>query len=245
MAQDPAAADPSVQADLERIVGLARERIGPASGRALAETSIVQDIRARERDGVELEDAILAHVFRVGQADPQVSGEFLEYFARLLLGPRVGPSVVAPALRHLFDTDDLVQSVFGDLWPDLREFTFETRAQFLSLLAQRVRWKASDKSRRLTRGIRREDQRVSERPEDLTLPEERSSPASQLAAREESARLALVLCRLEDRDRVLLRLHLEGKDAEQIAKELDLGYEAARKALQRAKKRAQELIEED
>ena len=56
---------------------------------------------------------------------------------------------VQPSLRRMVDSDDLVQSVFAEIWGNLPDFEFTTRGAFISLLSQRMKWKASNESRRM------------------------------------------------------------------------------------------------
>ena len=100
---------------------------------------------------VDLEDAVLAEVHRVAKTDARVADEFVGYFLSDLM--RLGGSALSPGLRRFLDTGDLVQSVLGDLWPELASVRFETRGRFLSYLARRLGWKAGDKA--LQRAMRK------------------------------------------------------------------------------------------
>lgn len=228
------------QALARRALAFARENLGPASERVLTDARAQTFVLARIRSGAALEDAVLAEVFRAGASDRQAADEFLGHLLPGLMN-RAHPQLTR-GLRRFLDTGDLVQSVLGDLWPELLDLRFETRAQFVSLLAQRLRWKASNTTRKLERGRRREDLRIAEPSEDLDPPAEHRSPPSELGSSEERDLLILALMRLPERDQLILRLHLKAEPLEVIARETGLKPEAARKALQRAVRRAREVI---
>jgi hypothetical protein len=153
--------------------------------------------------------------------------------------------MISAGLHRFLDTWDLAQSVLGDLWPQLGSLKFENRARFISLLAQRLSWKSTGRARELARGKRREDLRDPTPPEELDLAETGLSPLSLAGVSEERERLVLILMRLSERDRLLLRMHLRGAALNEIMAETGLAYEAARKALLRAIHRAQALAARD
>lgn len=230
--------DPQTAA--RRVLAFAREQLGPASERVLTDPRAQTVVLGRMRAGTALEDAVLGEVFRAGATDREAADEFLGHLLPDLMG-RAQPQL-SRGLRRFLDTGDLVQSVVGDLWPELLELRFETRAQFVSLLAQRLRWKASNAARGLERGKRREDLRAEAPAEELELAADGPSPLSELGSSEERDLLVLALMKLSERDRLILRLHLRAEPLEVIARETGLGPEAARKALQRAVRRARELV---
>src|SRR5438552_10182657 len=121
------------------ILSFARTRLGPASESALRDAALQALVFSRIRSGAEMEDAILAEVHRASALDRRVADEFLAFF--LEDAHRSGRSLVAANMRRFLDTGDLVHSVLGDVWQDMSSLRFETRAQFISLLAQRLRWK--------------------------------------------------------------------------------------------------------
>jgi RNA polymerase sigma factor (sigma-70 family) len=221
-------------------LAFARERLGPASERVLMDPQAQTVVLGRMRSGVALEDAVLGEVFRAGATDRQAADEFLGHLLPGLM-ERAHPQLTR-GLRRFLDTGDLVQSVLGDLWPELLELRFESRAQFVSLLAQRLRWKASNTTRRLERGRRREDLRSAAPAEELELADDGPSPLSELGSSEEGDLLILALMKLSERDQLILRLHLKAEPLEVIARETGLKPEAARKALQRAIRRARDLV---
>ena len=94
----------------------------------------------------------------------------------------------------------------------------------------------------MKRKRRREDLRSEVAPEELDLEEDRRSPLSEAGSSEERDRLILALMKLSERDRTILRLHLGAQPLEVIASETGLSVESARKALQRAVRRAREVV---
>ena len=217
----------------------ARENLGPASERGVSTASSQALILSRLRAGFDVPDAVLGEVHRLAVGNPRVADEFLAYFLGDL--QRRGRGLVSPGLRRFLDTGDLVQSVLGDFWQEIGNTRFETRAQFVSLLAQRLRWKAADKRKSASALRRSEARRTEERPEDLDLAHERAGPAELAGSQEEAERLALVLLRLPERDQLLIRLYLRGELMSTIAQETHLEVETARKALQRAIRKARML----
>ena len=218
--------------------------LGPRSVEALERRAVQGEVFDRLERGHELEDAVLGAMFGLSRCDQEVAGEFFGHFLGVVLRLQARGDAKGAALRRLMDADDLVQSVMGDLWPELEQLHFETRAQFLSLLAGRVRWKASDHTRKLMRRRRSEDRRVAEGPEELAISSGESSPVTKVCRTELAERVVLAMGRLSERDRQLLRLHLRGEPAATIAREVGLSKEATRKALLRAKQRLGEVFPE-
>ena len=224
----------SVQGAVEAL-RFARERLGPASERALSSPEAQALVLSRARAGSSLEDAVLWFAHREGRSDARVADEFVACFLADLLS--IARPAISPGLRRFLDSGDLVQSVLGDLWGDLADVEFNSRASFLAYLAQRLRWKASDHHRGLHRDRRREDLRVDTDPGELPLAGPERAPDSLAAERDDWERLALRILRLAERDRLLVRLHLRGLSMAELAAEASLEPEAARKALQRALQR--------
>lgn len=234
---DPIDADPKKEA--EAVLAFARQHLGPACERLLLEPTRLAAVIQRVRDGRELEDAVLGVVHQAAAQDRAVADEFLSWF--LLDLHRIGRSFLAPGLQRYLDSGDLVQSVLGDLWPRLAGARFEDRKRFLAFLSNGLRWKAADWARRLGSARRGEDHRVALPPEELPLTAGGASPATQAGASEERERLILILARLPERDRELLRLHLQGRTLREIGTATGLSEDAARKAVQAAIARARSL----
>lgn len=215
--------------------------LGPAAAQFLASPAGAALARARLRGGADLTDAVLGVAHGSAREDPGIASEFAGW---LLLELRAaGRGLAGPALRRFLDTGDLVQSVAGDLWPELFELRFETRGQFLALFAARLRWKAVDRARMHQSGQRREDLRVEARDEDLEPAGVTPSPATEAADREEAELLALALARLSARDAEMIRAWLAGDTWERIGAAAGIAAESARKAVQRAIAHAREIAE--
>lgn len=221
-------------------IRFAEERLGPSSARLLAHADVQALLRSRLRDGRSLPDAVLGLVHERARSDRSVADEFLAYFLdELVRSQRVS---LAPALRRYLETGDLVQSVAKDVWEDLARVEFESRAGFIALLAQRLRWKTLDKARAARRDKRGEDRRVDLDLVERPLPDPAASPATRLELREQSERMVLALLRLSERDRTILRLYLAGASTAALAKALGIREEAARRARARAIERARDHL---
>ncbi len=225
----------SLAADVLRF---ARAKLGPGAEAMLSDPAAQVLVLSRIRSGFDLEDAVLAEVHRAAADNRRLADEFLAYFLNDLM--QLGHRFRSSALERFLDTGDLVQSVVGDLWPNLQSVRFETRGRFLSYLSKRLNWKASDRARRLTAGNRREDRRVDVEPGDLNRESGDPSPSVAAAREEEREMLALAILRLPERDRRIITLFLKGASVQDIAAEVGLSYDAARMALQRAIRKARQ-----
>jgi RNA polymerase sigma factor (sigma-70 family) len=142
------------------------------------------------------------------------------------------------------ESRDIAQSVFGNLWQDLSDLEFRTFPQFLSMVIQRIGWKASNRGRDLRRRKRSEDARV-----DLDvggLGDERSErgPLTQLARAEDRELFIETIMTLPNqRDRGLIMDYLEGRSIREMAESFELEEESARRALNRALERVREHLE--
>lgn len=218
----------------ESALQFAREHLGPACERLMADPARQALVLSRLRNGAELADAVLAEVHAEVARDREAANEFLAYFLDAVV--RRGREALSPGLHRFLDTWDLAQSVFGDLWPDVGSMRFETRAGFLSLLLQRLRWKATGSARR-----HRREEEGGER-ELVEQTDGRPSPATRLTWDEDHERLVLVLLRLPPRDRCLLRNFLRGAPIEASMRELGLSRPTAQRALHRAMARARGVL---
>lgn len=227
----------SSQQHLDRALGFAREQLGPASERLVSSAASQALILSRVRAGVAVEDAVLAEVHRAARVDQRAADEFLAYF--LDDAHRRGSRLLSDGLRRFLETGDLVQSVFGEVWSSIADLQFETRAQFVALLAQRLRWKATDKARRMQSERRNEHNRHPLPVDELSIPADDRPPSSNLGRQEETEEMIARLLRLPERDQQLVRLHLRGADMQAIADATGLSPDTARKALSRAIERIQ------
>ncbi len=210
-------------------------RLGPASARALRSAAGSTELARRLSAGAAHEDAVLGTVHSLARDDPELAAEFLGHFHDDIL--RLGHGRLSPPFRRVLDTDDLVQSMLGDLWQVLGEIRFDNRASFLSLLATRLRWKAQNRARDLRAGPRRLDRQV-ELPAEEIAASPTPGPPTEAAAAEEYADAAARVERLSARDRLLLQALLAGKTLDEIAAECGLEREAARLAVKRAVERS-------
>jgi len=193
--------------------------------------------------GTPMEDAVLRLLHAAIKRDRNVANEFLAFFFYDL--HKLGKFSMSSSsrLRRFLDTGDLVHSVIGDIWTDIPDLKFESRHQFLQLFAQRMGWKVVDKARRLSTQSRREDRRVFVQPESLEQELACEEIPDKVIHDEERDRLALVLLRMSPRDRDLLKLRILGYEIQDIAEEMDMTYDTARKAVSRALGKARKLAE--
>jgi len=228
------------QQHLDQALAFAREQLGPASERIVSAAASQALILSRVRAGMAVEDAVLAEVHRAARADRRAADEFLAYF--LDDAHRRGSRLLSDGLRRFLETGDLVQSVFGEVWTSIADLQFETRAQFVALLAQRLRWKATDKARRMQSQRRNEQNRHPLPVDELSLAAEDRPPSSNIGRREETEEMIARLLRLPERDQTLVRLHLRGASHQEMAEATGLSPDTARKALSRAIERIQNRV---
>lgn len=225
------------QQHIDMALAFAKDHLGPASERIVSAAASQALILSRVRAGIAVEDAVLAEVHRAARADRRAADEFLAYF--LDDAQRRGSQLLSDGLRRFVETDDLVQSVFGEVWTSIADLQFETRAQFVALLALRLRWKATDKARRLQSQRRGEQHRHPLPVDELALPADDKPPSSNLGRREETQEMIARILRLPERDQILVRLHLRGASHQEMAEATGLSPDTARKALSRAVERIQ------
>ena len=235
------------QGALEReIVSFAETRLGRASLQHVSRPDVLAAIVARRRSGHCLEDAVLAEIHAGLPGNVALADQFAAYLLYDLMKMGSNSMAATSGLRRFLDTGDLVLSVFGDLWHDIPAVKFESCAQFKTLFAQRLNWKAASSARRFTTDKRGEQHRHPRPPEELELAagDDSAAPLAAAIREEERARLILILLRLSDRDRQLLTLHLKGLGPTEIAQRLGLQYDAARKGLTRAIEQARKLAQD-
>lgn len=193
-------------------------------------------------EGRELADAVLKVVHGLIRCNPDVANEFLGHF--LIDLSKLGKFSMSSSsrLRRFLDTGDLVHSVIGDLWNEIPALEFESRAQFLQLFSQRIRWKATDNARKLGSKSRREELRVFVEPEDLQRVDETSDVSDDMIRAEEHDLFVLTMLKLKKRDQKLLAMRLNGYEISEIAQAFSMEYDSARKALSRAVSQVRGLI---
>lgn len=210
--------------------------LGPASLAVLVQEPQAGELRQRlEQMGIE--DAVLGLVHRLSREDRGIANEYFAYFMHTLhvLGRRVR----SEGLRGFLETGDLVNSVVGDVWRDIAKIEYPGRRQFLSYLAQRLRWKASDRAR--ARNVRPEGHRQELPGGGEWLSISQTGPATLVGREEDKAALSLLLVRLPPRDRELLTRSLRGESIPDIAAAMKMSEAAVRKAIQRAIRKARQL----
>jgi RNA polymerase sigma-70 factor (ECF subfamily) len=159
-----------------------------------------------------------------------------EYEPKLRLAARV---LLGPALRPYLDSVDLVQSVHRSLLLGLRDqkFALETPENLLALAVTLVRRKVARHWRRLQRQQRLSTE--SGKTADLahvltTLSHPHEDPAEAAQFHDQVARLCE---NLNDAERRLLELRLEGYSLAESAAELNLSTVALRVRLTRLRQR--------
>ncbi len=155
---------------------------------------------------------------------------------------------LGPALRPYLDSIDLVQSVHRSLIRGLRgdKFDLDNSASLIALALTMVRRKVARQWRRHRRQMRLDSQiNAMESANDVlaTLTGRSDEPSRAAAIRDAAARV----CRdLDDADRQLLELRLQGWNTAEIAQKTGHTPEALRIRLFRLRKRlAQEGIGEE
>lgn len=230
-------ASPDFRATLAaRAFDWARSELGPASAQLLEQPQSSSAVVARIERGEELESAVLAEVHAASAVDARLANEFLAHFLPDLT--RAGQRLRSRQLKRFLDTGDLVQSMLADAWPNLAAIRFTTRPQFLAFLSQRLRWKASDRSRSLEADKRREDARVELDEESVQAQEHRRDGLSSAVDPDDWERLVQLIVRLPERDRRMLTAFLAGRSIDELATEHGLSRDATRVAVQRAIARA-------
>ncbi len=228
--------DDSRTALAARAFAWAQAQLGPASAQVLAQPQVNESVLARIERGEELDSAVLAEIHAASARDAQVANEFLAHFLPDLT--RAGQRLRARQLKRFLDTGDLVQSMLADAWPSLAAVRFTTRPQFLAFLSQRLRWKASDRSRSFEADKRRENARVELDEQTLSSDERRRDGLSAAVDPDDWEMLVQLIVRLPERDRRLLSAFLAGRSIDEIAADHGLSRDATRMAVQRAIARA-------
>lgn len=131
---------------------------------------------------------------------------------------------------------DEVQSAIASVLGQEHEVEFRTLGEFISYLSTRIHWKGRHHDRRL-RPQQPLDQKQAEQ-----MPQSGPGPATQASQESEAERVQATIGRLSARDQLLVQARLNGTSSEELADQLGMGYEAARKASLRAWKRLLELV---
>lgn len=160
-----------------------------------------------------------------------------EYEIRLVARWKLGP-----ALRRYLDSVDLAQSVHCDLLRGLQEakFAVSTPDQLVALAVRLMRWKIARHLRRLYRR-QRLDALMAGRTEGNGETAASSPPAADPAVLAEVRdSVAQLLQGLDEPDRRLIELRLEGYTTAEAARELGADADVLRVRLGRLRKRLAE-----
>ena len=225
----------------------AARELGAASYRLLQTEYGLEGIEKRKDPGREVSDVVLGVVFDALQQGEGEAAELAEEFFKYLLPHAESRSHgrVGPRLRRHLESQDLAQSVFGNLWQDIPDLEFTTFPQFLSMVIQRISWKASNRGRDLRRKKRALDAHVDMDVGELAQPTQGPGPVTEFAwAEDRELLIETIMSMPNERDRRLIIGRIEGVSLAEMAASLGLEVESARRALNRALERAREHIEE-
>lgn len=181
-----------------------------------------------------------ALVERVRLGDEDALAELLQrYEAEVRLTARI---LLGRALRPHLDSVDLVQSVYHSLMVGLRENKIEvgTPQQFLGLATTIVRRKVARHWRRIQRQQRLEPHRdETEDAADLltSLSSPEAGPAETALYNDA---VEYLCCQIDDKDRQLIELRLQGCSTAEVARRLRLDPDILRVRLSRLRKRLRE-----
>jgi RNA polymerase sigma factor (sigma-70 family) len=185
-------------------------------------------------------DEFTTLVARVRRGDEGALAALLQHYeAEVRLAARV---LLGRALRCHVDSADLVQSVHHSLVLGLRQNKFElsTPQQLLALTLTMVRRKVARHWRRAQRQQRLHQEAAETRPvADLLTA--LSSPEADPAAEAQYHDTLDHLCRrLEERDRRLIELRLQGYSTAEAARQLGVDADVLRVRLSRLRRRLRE-----
>ncbi|MDP6940772.1 MAG: sigma-70 family RNA polymerase sigma factor [Planctomycetota bacterium] len=215
--------------------------VGPATAELVSTSDGANRAAAMAKALKDPLDQILAIAFEERKQNPNVCGEFFAFFFNEL--PRGIVRNGFPAIRNIFETNDLASSAIKDLLVDEVQFQFRGRKPFQSWFLQKLKWKAMNKQRELHSKKRREDLRCQFEVEGNT--EQEQQPEGVLLKSEEERAVGLALGKLNSRDRLLLRLHGEGASRAKIAETLGISRESLRQVFRRALKRLHDKLENE
>ncbi len=214
---------------------LADHLLGPAIAEALADWEYCSTYDALVGGGMDGEDAVLAIAFEVGKSNRAVQGEFLSYFKDLLMGGPGAPVGSPTGTSAEFGKTDLMQSVVGDLLPGYNSLYFNSRAQFLSLFQQRLRWKRLDRLKSMGPTSSNSSDQLNQVAMAAGPDGQASTPLTKLLQGESESFLALAIGSLSEADKRLIRAVVDGESRSALAEELGITNEALRQRLRRAR----------
>jgi DNA-directed RNA polymerase specialized sigma24 family protein len=221
--------------------GHARTILGPLSEALCARPDVQARMAARHARGATLEDVVLAEAHAAAARDTGIANEF---FCAILpdLG-KLASSKLSSNLRQHLEAGDILQSVVTDIWRRFTGIEFRTKAEYLSLVNERLRWKAIDRGKPLAK---RPSPQSLESIDDRSLPAtDTKAPITAVIEHERLARLRVVLICLPERDRLILTRLLKGDNVRDIARALGLRLNSAARAIARTTARARKILNED
>jgi RNA polymerase sigma-70 factor (ECF subfamily) len=153
-------------------------------------------------------------------------------------------------LKARMESDDLIQSAWKDLLPDLKRFEYQGPDSFFRWFSLKVIRKIRDKGKYFARGKRNAGREVriggeDEKPDGLpSLPSPDPTPSQAAMRRENIDQLMGLLDHLPDLQRQTLVFRLrDNMEFDEIAEALQKTPDAARKIYDRALNRINELID--
>jgi RNA polymerase sigma-70 factor (ECF subfamily) len=184
----------------------------------------------------EAPDEFAALVARVRQGDEAALEQLVrQYEKRIRLTAR---ALLRPVLRPYLDSDDLVQSVHRVLLPELRQEKFDSLEKLLAFAVVVVKRKVARHWRHLKRQKRLEGEPGNGSDFLLaSLNSKEADPASAAQLKDLKDQLHKVLSDLNEKDRRLLELRLEGYTMPQVADELGIDAKILRVRLSRLRQR--------
>ncbi len=219
----------------DQLRALAQRELGPESAALLADWEYASAFDAARAGGADELDALLQIAFEVSKRDREIQGEFLSYFWGLLYGLAT-PGVQATQERMPQKGEtDLMQSIVGDLLPGFESLYFNSRAQFLSLIQQRLRWKRLDRMKSLgpvPHSLPGELDELSLAGDPGETP---TTPLNELIQTESEALISRAILSLAGGDRRLIRAMIDGEARVDLTSELGVTSDALRQRLHRAR----------
>lgn len=220
----------------DQLRDLALQLLGPGTAAALADWEYASNYDALRSTGTAAEDALLSLAFTVSKRDRAVQGEFLSYFKGLLFGQTSTDIGEGPSAKPSRGGDtDLMQSVVGDLLPGFHSLYFNSKAQFLSLLQQRLRWKRLDRLKTLGPVPHSLPGELDQLALETDAGDGPSTPLTELIQYESEARIVRTIRALPDGDSRLIRAMIDGEPRGALIEELGVSPEALRQRLRRAR----------
>ncbi len=173
---------------------------------------------------------------RASAGDDEAIGEMIQRFEpeiRLIARRQLGAS-----LRPYVDSMDLAQSIHRDLLVGLRDgkFEFSSKGELLAFVSSLVRWKAARHWRKHRRQQRESGSNLATdgMVDVIVSLQARENPEFDTADLDQIEHL---LNQLDDAERELIVLRLEGYSTAEVARQLNINPDVTRVRLSRLRKR--------